>query len=274
MIFLLENLKGKNRNNIKTLLRDKQIMVDGKIVTQFNHPLEPGQQVEVTRHKIAEEKDYRGISIVYEDHDLIVIDKHAGILSISDGKEGQQTAYSMLSSHVKSIDPKNKIFVVHRLDRETSGLMMFAQSEFIQKSLQESWHDTVTERTYLAIVEGALEKSEGVITSYLQENKAFIVYSSQNPSRGQRAVTHYKVIKSAKNYSLLKVDLETGQKNQIRVHMQDIGHPIIGDKKYGSTVNPIGRMGLHAWVLAFRHPVTGENLRFETAVPRKFLRLF
>jgi 23S rRNA pseudouridine1911/1915/1917 synthase len=140
--------------------------------------------------------------------------------------------------------------------------------------LQEDWNETILERTYIAVVEGSVEKDKGVIVSYLRESKALIVYSSQNPNQGQKAVTHYNVVKKNKQYSLLKVNLETGRKNQIRVHMQLIGHSVVGDKKYGSTVSPIKRLGLHAQVLAFTHPMTKETMRFETPVPKAFLKLF
>jgi len=272
--FLLSKLAHKSRNNIKNLLRDKQVRVDGQTVTQHNHPLTPQQKVEVRWSKIPEEKQYRGISIVFEDNDLIVIDKHAGVLSIATKKERAETAYGFLSRHVKKQNPTNKIFVVHRLDRDTSGLMIFAKGENIKRILQDTWHTTVTERTYVAVIEGAVKEPEGTITSYLKESKALIVYSSQNPDYGRKAVTHYRTIKSNKNYSLLKVNLETGRKHQVRVHMKELGHSIVGDKKYGSTINPIDRIALHALVLAFTHPITKEHLRFETAIPRKLLRLF
>ncbi|MBN1339058.1 MAG: RluA family pseudouridine synthase [Bacteroidales bacterium] len=274
MKFLMAQLSGKNRNNIKSLLTNKQVLVDGTPVKQFNHLLQPGQWVEISPDRIPREKKYRGITIVYEDHDIIVIDKHAGMLSIATDSEKEHTAYHMLSDHVKGQDGQKKIFVVHRLDRDTSGLMIFAKSEKVQRHLQANWNEIITERTYIAIVEGLPEKPEGSVTSYLRESKALIVYSSQDPKDGYKAVTHYQVMKTGKEYSMLKVNLETGKKNQVRVHMQDIGHPVTGDKKYGSKTDPIGRLGLHAWILAFRHPVTGEPLRFETSVPRKFMRLF
>ncbi len=272
--FLLAEIPHKGRNKIKTLLRDGQVLVDGQTVTLHNHPLEPRQKVEIRRSKTTEEKQYRGISIVFEDEDLVVIDKHAGVLSIATKKEKKQTAFSLLSNHVKRKNPANKIFVVHRLDRDTSGLMMFAKSERIKRILQDTWHTTVTERTYIAVTEGPVEEPEGVITSYLKESKALIVYSSQNPNDGRKAATHYQTIKSNKKYSLLKVNLETGRKHQVRVHMQDLGHSIVGDKKYGSTIDPIGRLALHSSVLAFTHPITGEHLHFETPTPRKLLKLF
>jgi len=274
MKFLIAQLPQKSRNNIKSLLANKQVFVDGTAIKQFNHPLVPGQEIEIRWNRIPEEKKYRGITIVFEDSDLIVIDKHAGMLSIATDNKLEETAYNMLSKHVKSQGNTNKIFVVHRLDRETSGLMMFAKSEQVQQTLQKNWSDIVTERSYIAIVEGAPEKTEGTITSYLRESKALIVYSSQNPKDGTKAVTNYQVMRVNKDFVMLKVSLETGKKNQVRVHMQDIGHPVIGDKKYGSRISPIGRLGLHAWILAFKHPINGELLRFETAIPRKFLRLF
>ncbi|NVO01216.1 MAG: RluA family pseudouridine synthase [Bacteroidetes bacterium] len=273
MKFLLENLTHKNRNNIKSLLRDRQIYVDGKITTQFNHLLKPEQIVEVIWERIPVERQYRGISIIFEDQHLIVIDKHSGTLSIATDTEKKQTAYSMLSEHVKLQNPDNKIFVVHRLDRETSGLMMFAKNENVQKLLQETWQETISERTYLAIIEGELDPPQGTYTSYLRESKALKMHSSQIPGSGEKAITHFKTLKSSAQFSLVKVNLETGKKNQIRVHLQDIGHPIIGDKKYGSEINPIGRLGLHAWVLSFKHPITERDLHFETNIPAKFSRL-
>jgi 23S rRNA pseudouridine1911/1915/1917 synthase len=274
MQFLLNRLRHKNRDNIKSFLLFKQVLVDGKIVTQYNYRLQPGQQVEIIPERIPREKQYRGITIVFEDQHLIVIDKHAGMLSMATDREKEKTAYGMLSTHVKKINPIFKIFIVHRLDRETSGLMVFAKSDKIQRMLQETWQTNVTERTYVAVVEGEPEQKSGVITSFLKESKSLIVYSSPDPEKGDKAVTAYETIKTNGKYSLLRINPETGRKNQIRVHMKELGHAIVGDKKYGSKVNPVGRMCLHAMVLAFGHPVTGEKLRFETGIPQRFLRLF
>lgn len=273
LVFLLKKI-NKTRNDVKVLLRDKHIFVEGRAVTQFNHILKPGQVVEVKWKKGPEEQKQRGLSIVFEDQYLIVIEKQEGVLSIATEKQKDNNAYSTLSNYVKKQSLGNRIFIVHRLDRETSGLMIFAKSERVQKLLQESWNDTIEERTYLAVTEGAVEKEEGTIVSYLVESKALIVYSTQNPDSGQKAVTHYEVLRRSNKYSLVKFNLETGRKNQIRVHAKDIKHPIVGDAKYGATSNPINRLGLHAWVLSFKHPITKENLRFETEVPAKFMRLF
>jgi 23S rRNA pseudouridine1911/1915/1917 synthase len=152
--------------------------------------------------------------------------------------------------------------------------MLFAKSEAVKDKLQESWNDTIIERTYIAVVEGAVEKQEGTITSYLSEDKVFKMHSSPKPGSGKEAITHFSVLKKNNAYSLLKVNLETGRKNQIRIHMQEIGHCVAGDKKYGATTSPIKRLGLHAQQLSFIHPVTGEKMNFETKIPRVFLRLF
>ena len=274
MLFLIAQLPHKNRNNIKTMLKKRQVLVNGSAVTQFNYILKPGQEVELSSTRATEVKLMRGIVIMHEDKDLIIVNKNAGLLSMATDKEKRNTVYSMLSNYVKTEDPNNKIYIVHRLDRETSGLMMFAKNEKMQKLLQESWKQTVAERTYLAVIDNKLEKPEGTVTSYLFESSAFIVYSSQNPEKGQLSITHYSTIKSNDYFSLLKLNLETGRKNQIRVHLKDLEHPIVGDKKYGSTSNPIKRLGLHAWILAFTHPVTGKKYRFETSIPSSFLRLF
>ncbi|HBW38844.1 RluA family pseudouridine synthase [Desulfosporosinus sp. BICA1-9] len=274
MKFLLGAIPSKSRSDIKSLLAHRQISVDNEVITQYNHPLEIGQQVVVNWAKVLIEKQPDGLDIVYEDPDIIIIEKQAGLLSIATATEKEQTAYSILSNHVKKRDPKNKIFVLHRLDRETSGVMMFAKSEKVQQLLQEAWKEAVLERTYVVVVEGAVSKEQGTITSWLTESKAFIMYSSRTPNDGQKAVTHYRLLKKNKHYSLLEVKLETGRKNQIRVHMRDIGHSVIGDKKYGATKHPIGRIGLHAQVLAFKHPITGEVVRYESEIPKSFLNLF
>lgn len=274
MEFLMDKMPNRSRSKIKFLLGNKQVLVDGQVISQFNHPLAPGQKVEISKERVQLEKKSCEFIIVFEDDDLIVIDKQAGLLSIATEKEKRATAYSLLSNHVKKHNLENKIFVVHRLDRETSGLMLFAKSEQVKRHLQDSWNETIIERSYIAVVEGAVEKPEGVITSYLVEGKTFKVHSSQDPKRGKKAVTNYKMIKKNKGYSMLKVNLETGRKNQIRVHMQDIEHSIVGDKKYGATGNPLKRLGLHALQISFIHPTSGEKMDFETKIPSVFLRLF
>lgn len=275
---LLASLLGffshKSRNVLKAVLHDGQVTVNGRPIRQFDHPLRPGHKVEVSWQKNSALQQPHGLKIVYEDEELIIIDKPAGLLTVATDKEKRKTAYASLSSYVKLTNPENKIFIIHRLDRETSGLLMFAKNETIKKQIQENWTSTIDQRTYVGVVEGEVADGEGTIVSWLQESKAFIVYSSQNPQHGQKAITHYKKLHSNNNFSLLQINLETGRKHQIRVHMQDIQHPIVGDKKYGSSQSPLRRMGLHAQVLAFTHPKTGALCRFETEIPKKFLQLF
>lgn len=274
--FLLHTLSNLGRNSVKSLLSRGQVSVNDQVVTVYNFPLQPGHVVTIRKEKIVEAPPMIGLKILHEDADIIVVQKEAGLLSISSGQgqENELTAYRQLMEHVRRENPKNRIFIVHRLDRDTSGVMMFAKSEHIQQALQNSWKDSVHERLYVALVEGAVKKTAGTISSWLKESATLKMYSSRYPNDGQHAVTHYKVISADRDFSLLEVQLETGRKNQIRVHMQDIGHPIVGDKKYGSKSKPIGRLGLHARVLSFVHPTTGELLRFETDIPKSFYQVF
>lgn len=274
MVFLMAQMPHKNRTNIKSLLRNKQVLVDGQVISQFDHPLNPGQTIEIRWNRIPPEKSFLQFTIVYEDHEIMVIEKQAGLLSVATDNEKRATLYSMLSDHVKKQDPSNKIFIVHRLDRETSGLMLFAKSEPVKHYLQETWNETVIERTYIALVEGMFEKKEGTIKSFLFEDNMFKVHSTLDPGKGQEAITHFEVIREKYPYTLLKVNLETGRKNQIRVHMDEIGHPVAGDKKYGAKTNPINRLGLHARQLSFIHPTTRKKMEFESNIPKSFLRLF
>jgi len=271
--FLIENLKKMSRDNVKSLLRNKQVTVNDQPVTQFNHELHPKDKIGIIGEKLTDNILLRNMKIVFEDEHIIVIDKNAGLLSMASDNEKYLTAYNILSNYVKLQRPTNKIFIVHRLDRDTSGLMMFARSEKVQSKLQRDWQNNVTARMYTALVEGEVTEPEGTIKSYIFESKALMMHSSQNPAKGDLAITLFTTLKSNKDYSLLSVTLKTGKKNQIRLHMQEMGHSIAGDKKYGATGNPIGRLGLHASVLAFIHPVTGKELRFESKVPAKFRRL-
>jgi 23S rRNA pseudouridine1911/1915/1917 synthase len=275
MAFLSIHLAGKSRSGLKSILSKGQVCVNGKPQTKFNHPLQAGDSVTINTGKVSYELKHPKVKIVFEDDDLIVIEKAEGLLSVAaENGKNEPTAFHILATYLKRKDPRNRLFVVHRIDRETSGLIMFAKSKEIQLALQDNWHENVTERVYTAVVEGIPNKDEDTIVSYLHESKAFKIHSSRTNTDGQEAVTHYRIMRKSDKYAMLRVELETGRKNQIRVHMQEIGHPIIGDKKYGAAPSPIGRVGLHARVLAFVHPATGENLHFETPIPAKFMKLF
>lgn len=270
--FLLEAMSNRSRNSVKSILTRGQVTVDDHMETKHNYPLYPGQTVTILKNKAAvKESALIGMSILHEDEDVIVINKEAGLLSIATEKEKKQTAHHQLMEYVRREDPQNRVFVVHRLDKDTSGVMMFAKNEQTKRTLQDAWRENVNERTYAALVEGEMAKEKGYVSSWIKESKTHLMYSSPIKNDGQHAITHYNVIQSNKEFSLLEVQLETGRKNQIRVHMQDLGNPVVGDKKYGSKQNAIRRLGLHAKVLAFKHPTSGELLRFEVDVPKSFL---
>ena len=269
--FLLKTMSNRSRNSVKSILTRGQVTVDDHIETKHNFPLKLGQTVTILKNKAAiKESTLIGMSILYEDDDLIVINKEAGLLSIATEKEKKQTAHHQLMDYVRREDPQNRIFVVHRLDKDTSGVMMFAKNDKVKQIFQRNWKDIVKERTYVALVEGKVEKQEGYISSWLRESKTRLMYSSQTKNDGLHAVTGYKVMQSNQDFTLLEVELETGRKNQIRVHMQDLGYPVVGDKKYGSKTNEIGRLGLHAKVLSFTHPMTRQLLSFKADVPKSF----
>lgn len=273
MKFLMEKMPENSRNSIKSMLTHKRVLVDDEVVSQYNYLLKAGQTVSIGKAKISKQ-DLKGVTILYEDKDIIVIEKAKGLLSVATAKEKDNTAYSILKKYLKEKDPKNMIFVVHRLDRDTSGVMLFAKTAKAQDILQTNWNDMVKERTYVAVVEGTMEKDSDTITSYLAENKAYITYSTDNKEEGKKAISTYKVLKKNKRYSMVEVNIETGRKNQIRVHMQELGHSVIGDKKYGATTNPIKRLGLHAHSIVFTHPITKEVFSFTSEIPNEFNSLF
>lgn len=275
MPFLLLKMGGMSRNSVKSLLSHRQVSVNGEVTTKFDAELKTKDLVTVSNKRGNIELTHPKLRIIFEDSHLIVAEKKVGLLSVSTREGDETTAFSILKNYVKKANTQNRIYVVHRLDRETSGILVFAKSREVQLTLQENWHQAVRKRTYVAVVEGRVEKPKDTIVSWLTENeKSLKIHSSNFDNGGQQAVTHYKVIKSNDDFSLLELNLETGRKNQIRVHMQSIGHPIVYDKKYGSFSNPIGRMALHARILDFYHPVTREVVHFETPVPREFLKLF
>jgi RluA family pseudouridine synthase len=269
--FLLEQMENRSRNSVKSMLTRGQVKVDDHIETKHNYSLHPGQIVSVLKNKVAvQESTFIGLEILYEDDAIIVINKDAGLLSIATDKEKRRTAHHQLMDHVKRENPQNRIFVVHRLDKETSGVMMFAKSEKVKRKLQDNWKELVKERSYVALVEGEVKQEEGTIKSRLKESKTHKMYSIQDGD-GQLAITHFRRIQSNSLYSLLEVKLDTGRKNQIRVHLSDLGHPIVGDKKYGAKSNDIGRLGLHAKILSFQHPITGQLMLYRADVPKTFL---
>ena len=273
MAFVAENLPEMKRTRLKQMLAHNQIAVNGMPVSRFDHPLAPGDEVKVNFVREFKVFSHRRLRIVYEDSDIIVVEKGYGLLSMGNDKVKEGTAYSILKDYVKWSNPANKIFIVHRLDRDTSGLMMFAKTIEAKEAMQHNWNNMVLERRYVAIVKGRPEQDEGTISSYLAENANHEVYSTDNPAEGKPAVTRYKVLKSRGGYTMLELQLETGRKNQIRVHLKDLGLPIVGDRRYGAKTSPAHRVCLHALTLRFVHPVTRRDMNFTSAIPAAFSRL-
>lgn len=272
--FLIEALPDVRRTVLKQMLAHNQVAVNGVPCKQFDTEISVDDEVKVNFTREFRLFYHRRLQLVYEDDDIIVVNKGYGLLSMGNDKVSEGTAYSILKDYVKWQNPANKIFIVHRLDRDTSGLMLFAKSMEAKERLQHNWNNMVLNRKYLAVVEGAGTDDAGVVKSYLVENSKYEVYSSEQPVEGAKlAVTRYATIKRGGRFALLEVELDTGRKNQIRVHMKDIGHPISGDRKYGASASPIHRLALHAQTLRFVHPITRKEMNFTTPVPSSFLRL-
>lgn len=215
----------------------------------------------------------KGLTILHEDRDIIVVEKPCNLLTIGTDRDKSRTVHTILNEYVRKGDPRsrNRVYIVHRLDRETSGILIFAKSEAIKLYLQEHWHDT--DKRYLTVVRGTLADKSGTISSYLAENSAMTVYSTPDPAQGKLSHTEYQVVKESRGLSMLAIHLLTGRKHQIRVHLSEKGHPVVGDKKYGTGNDSHGNLALHARSLSFTHPVSGRRLAFETGIPEYFTRL-
>lgn len=271
--FLFASMPQRKRTNVKELLRHNQVKVNDEVITQFDAPLTAADTVYVNLTREFPRFYNRRLKIVYEDDDIIVVNKGYGLLSMGNDKVKDGTAYSILKEYVKWVDPRRKIFIVHRLDRDTSGLMMFAKNVQAKEAMQHNWNNMVLNRTYVAVVEGNVENDEGTIRTYLAENSKYEVYVTENPEEGQLAVTRYKVLRRKNGYTLIEFELDTGRKNQIRVHTKHIGHPIAGDRRYGAKSSPIHRLALHARTLRFAHPATRREMDFSTPIPASFLKM-
>lgn len=272
MEFLMKKMSGISRTKVKSMLTNRIVLVNNTIRTQYNFPLKPGMEVQISKEKHKSGFRHPLLNILYEDPYIIVIEKKEGLLSVASEKQKERTAQHILNEYVKRGHRNNRIYVVHRLDRETSGIMMYAKDEKTQYTLRDNWHDLVRDRRYVAIVTGDVEQDEGTVSSWLTDRKLY-VSSSPVDDGGKFSVTHYRVIKRANGFSLLELQLETGRKNQIRVHMESLGHPVVGDERYGCDINPLGRLALHAFKLCFYHPVTHEWMEFETPYPTPFKTL-
>ncbi len=273
LAFLMQQRAGISRNKAKSLLSNRVVLVDDRITTRHDFLLRPGMTVKVSKAKHQRAFHNPLLRLVYEDPYLLVVEKKEGLLSVSTEHQKERTALHILNDYVKRSRRDSLVRVVHRLDRETSGLMMYAKDPRTQETLRENWHDIVTDRRYVAVVEGCMERDYGTVESWLTDRKAFVTSSPVDDGTGRYAVTHYHTIRRANGFSLMELELETGRRNQIRVHMADLGHPIAGDDHYGSRFNPLKRLALHAFKLCFYHPVTGEPMAFETPYPDLFKKL-
>ena len=271
--WLIANLKGLSRNKVKDTLHGRGIKVNGKIVTQFDYPLTRGMKISVSKSKKNDTFKSRYVNLVYEDPYLVVIEKKPGILSMAAGHKSLNVK-TVLDDYFRQTKQRCTAHVVHRLDRDTSGLMVYAKDMQTEQTLEHEWHNIVYDRRYVAVVSGEMEEDEGTIANWLKDNKAYVTYSSPVDNGGKYAVTHFHVLDRTTEHSLVEYKLETGRKNQIRVHSADMNHPVCGDVKYGNGDDPIHRLCLHAYMLHFFHPVTRARMEFETPIPAQFRMLF
>lgn len=272
MEFLLKQM-GISKNRAKDLLSGRAVTVDRKLTTHFDTPLHPGQVVRVSRHRQNTMLLNKYVKIVYEDKDIVVIEKSEGILSMASTPK-QYCIKNVLDAYFEKRHFKCTAHVVHRLDRETSGLMIYAKNIETARILEDNWHDMVFDRRYVALLCGCMEEEGGTVQSWLKESKSFVTYSSPTDNGGKLAVTHYHRLRANADFSLVEMKLETGRKNQIRVHMADLGFPVAGDQKYGNGRDPLHRLALHAYRLNFYHPITHEEMQFETPIPKEFMKFF
>ncbi len=275
LAYLVKTFPDLNRTRLKQSLKFRSVFVNGKFETRHDHMLKAGDEVNITVPSLsAKARTKLPFPVVHEDDDILIIDKPEGLLTMATDKEKEWTAYHALTDYVRASGKtgRERIFIVHRLDREASGLIIFAKNVKTKEALQKNWQEV--EKKYYAVVEGLPNEKSGTLESYLAEDKFRRVYSTGRSYDTKYARTDYRVLKEGRGVSLLEVTLHTGRKNQIRVHLSDFGHPIIGDEKYGSHVDAARRMGLHAFRLTFLHPSTSKPLTFASELPAPLSRLF
>ena len=273
LAYLFATWPDTKKTKIRTWLRFQAVTVNGHEVSQFDHPLSPGDVVAIRsdRHVVPKAQLGGGIKAWFEDAHLIVIDKPADLLSIASPNEQEKTAYFQLTDYLRQGRPqrRERAWIVHRLDKETSGLMVFAKTPEAKEQLQTGWDQS--EKRYEAVIEGRLPAKEGVFECDLDERSRFKVYVASQSEHTRHAVTHYRVLAEKGPRSLVELRLETGRRHQIRVQLANAGCPIIGDEKYGAKSNPAKRLGLHATFLRFPHPKTGEDMRFNSPLPKALM---
>ena len=282
--FLLRKV-NTSRNNVKSLLVRRQVLVNGSVVTQYNFVLAKDDEVKLSKRPIKDAPTAKQalrvvktaprnheFKLIYEDEDFLAIDKPVGLLSVESDKE-TECAFGYAFDYLQKQDKKVRPFILHRIDKETSGVLVFAKNVKVHSMLKMHWNEQITKREYYAVVEGAFTEKAGTLVNYLKENQNNMVYVTNDPSC-PKAITRYEVVKENENYSLLRVEIDTGRKNQIRVQMKAKGHSIVGDDKYGHEKNPLGRLGLHASKMEFVHPVTKELISINATLPPSFRQIF
>ena len=280
--FLLRKCNN-SRNNIKAFLTRRQVLVNGSVVTQYDFPLAKDDEVKISktaapkavptaRRESVKTQKREPLKVLFEDADFIAVDKPVGLLSVESDKEND-CAYARVLDYLSAKDKKARPYILHRIDKETSGVLIFAKNIKLHSMLKMHWNERVITREYFAVTEGVFEKKSDTVVSYLKENANNLMFITKDPS-GQKAITHYEVVKETAEFSLLKVKIDTGRKNQIRVQLRALGHGVVGDEKYGSERNPLERLGLHASALEFTHPVTGEVISIRAPLPQSFNKLF
>ena len=269
--FLQKKLQGKSFNKIKSILYHNQVMVNGVITSKYDYPVKTGQTVTIKSHGAKNTAGSELLNIIYEDDQIVAINKPAGLFTMGSEKEQERTAYHYLSDLLSQRDNLDDIYVVNCLDRETSGIVLFAKNEELKMKFHKNWDNLVVLMEYTAIVQGHLKEKKGTVKSFLKETSTHLVYSCDADEGGKCAVTNYEVLRENNEYSLVRITPETRRRNQIRVHMKNMGTPIAGDKKYGGKSFPLKRLGLHAGKLIVKHPVTGKKLSFEAKAGKSFL---
>ena len=267
--FLMKAMDGISRTKVKKMLTYDSVYVNDRVVSQHNFQLKPNMRVSIKKSSEGNRFKNFWVKIVFEDDHILVVEKKAGILSSSTTPK-DESVKTILNYYLDKTHQHANAHTVHRLDKFTSGLIIFAKSKKVALEFEQDWKERVYDRRYVALVHGELPKSQGTVASWLKDDSHYVTHSSQEDNGGKYAVTHYKKLKSGNGYSLVELKLETGRKNQIRVHLQDLGCPVVGDLKYGDGSDPINRLGLHAYKLCFKHPVTGEDMKFETDIPKSF----
>ena len=271
--FLFDSLKELSKTEVKSMLKYKHVAIKGSAVTQFDTPLCAGDTVEVNFGRSFYKFNNPQVKVLFEDKWMVVIEKASGLLSVANDNSREKNAFHIIRDYVRHDNPEANLYVCHRLDQYTSGILIFAKDESLMNEMRANWDFYVKERKYVCVTENIPARNEDTIESLLTQNEHLRVHSTNDETVGRMAITHYRVLQTRGRYALVDVEIFTGKKNQIRVHMSEMGCPIAGDIKYGAETNPMRRLMLHNYRLTFIHPVTGETMRFTLPMPSVFRKL-